>query len=281
VSHQAPDASPPPSGPSSWRDHDDQPVSVPAVPGPETPPFYTAIGDLQGADYRRNAFTAGTEEELSTLLDLAPVEAGMRVLDVGCADGRHLRALADVVPGTQLVGVDVSPGLLDAGRHAARTEDVEVVFLEGDARDLPAVLGERVGTFDVVWSLCQGALGTSPVTDPAVLAGMATALRPGGTLIATFFHALFAARHLVAGDAFDTVGLVHHQRTEVRGPEHARQVVDLWTASYTVRDVGRLATEVGLEVREVRGVQPGAYGHRGPGEVGLDDPELLLVAHRP
>jgi SAM-dependent methyltransferase len=266
---------------SSWRDHDDRPVEVPAVPGPDAPAFYTTIGELQGADYRRNAFTAGTDEEIAVLRGLTQVSAGSRVLDVGCADGRHLRALAADVPGVYPVGVDVSPALLEAGRRAARTEDVEVVFLDGDARELTAVLGERVGTFDVAWSLCQGALGTSPVTDPVVLAGMAEALRPGGTLIATFFHALFAARHLVAGDAFDTVDLVHHQRTEVRGPDHARTEVDLWTASYTVRDVRRLAMDLGLEVLDVRGVEPGAYGRRDPGEVALNDPELLLVARHP
>jgi poly(A) polymerase len=39
-----------------------------------------------------------------------------------------------------------------------------------------------------------------------------------------------------AGDAFDPVHLVHHQVSEVRGPDHARRRFDLWTASYTVRD---------------------------------------------
>jgi hypothetical protein len=73
------------------------------------------------------------------------------------------------------------------GRPAART----------------ALLGEEAGTFDVAWSLCQGALGTSPVSDPVVLAGLAGAVRPGGTVVVTFFHALFAARHLAPGDAFD------------------------------------------------------------------------------
>jgi SAM-dependent methyltransferase len=265
--------------PPSWRDHADEPVTVPPVPGPDAEAFYVPIGDFQGAEYRRNAFATGTVEEvaaLRTMVDLAP---GTRLLDVGCGDGRHLRALARAgVVGT---GVDVSPGLIAAAERAAAADGVAVDLRVGDARRLGAVLGGAKGSFDVVWSLCQGALGTSPVTDPLVLRGLAEAVRPGGVVLATFFHALFAARHLAPGDAFDPVHLVHHQTSEVHGPDHARRRFELWTASYTVRDAVRSVTGTGLEVVDVRGVEPGAYGRRPAGEVALDDPELLVVARRP
>lgn len=254
-------------------------MEVPAVPGPQVA-FYVPIGELQGPEYRRNAFAAGTTEELAALRAMVAIGPEDRVLDVGCGDARHLRALVAEEPGVQAVGVDVSPALITAGRQAAATSNVEVDLLVGDARTLPAVLGDRAGRFDVVWSLCQGALGTSPVTDPDVLAGMADAVRPGGTVVATFFHALFAARHLAPGDAFDTLELVHHQLAEVRGPDYAREQFDLWTASYTVREAIALIEAAGLEVSTVRGVQPGAYSQRADGEVALDDPELLLTAVR-
>jgi hypothetical protein len=113
------------------------------------------------------------------------------------------------------------------------------------------------------------------------VAGLAAAVRPGGAVAFTCFHALFAARHLAPGDAFDTVGLVHHQRTEVRGPDHARRTTDLWTAAYTAREASALASGAGLEPVSVRGVEPGAYGRRAEGEVALDDPEVLVLARRP
>lgn len=264
----------------SWRDHADRPApDTPPVPGPDAPAFYGPIGAFQGTTYARNAFARGTGEELEALTALIGLPAGTRLLDVGCGDGRHVRALAP--RGVRATGVDVSPALIAAGREAARAADVEVELLEGDARDLPRVLGARLGSFDVAWSLCQGALGTSPVSDPAVVAGMAAAVRPGGAVVLTVFHALFAARHLVPGDAFDPVHLVHHQRSEVHGPDHARRRFEVWTASYTVREAVALATGAGLEVVEVRGVQPGAYGARASGEVALDDPELLVLARRP
>jgi SAM-dependent methyltransferase len=265
--------------PASWRDHADRPVEVPEVPAPSAEAFYVPIGDFQGEVYRRNAFAAGTAEEVAALHRMVDLAAWTRVLDVGCGDARHLRALArDGVVGT---GVDVSPGLVDAARRAAEAEGLAVDVRVGDARRLAAALEHELGTYDVVWSLCQGALGTSPVTDPVVLRGLAEAVRPGGVVVATFFHALFAARHLAPGDAFDPVHLVHHQRSEVRGPDHTRRTFDLWTASYTVRAAVDAVEAAGLEVGDVRGVEPGAYGRRAAGEVALDDPELLLLARRP
>jgi len=263
----------------SWRDEGDRPTTAPPAPGPDAPAFYHDIGQFQGADYARNAFAAGTAEEAATLRTLLGLQAGERLLDVGCGDGRHLRWLAD--HGVVGTGVDVAPALLDAGRAAAAAAGAAVTFERADARSLSDWLGGRVGSFDASWSLCQGALGTSPITDPAVVAGLAAAVRPGGRVAYTCFHALFAARHLAPKDAFDTVGLVHHQLAEVRGPDHTRRVTDLWTAAYTAREAVHLAVGAGLEVLSVRGVEPGAYGRRRAGEVALDDPEVLVVARRP
>lgn len=268
--------------PPSWRDHRDVPADRPPPPADGDTAFYVGIGAFQQGEYRRNSFTRGTEEEIAALRGVVELAAGTRLLDVGCADGRHLRRLArDGVQGT---GIDVSPQFVEAARSAARQEGLRVDVTVGDARD-PEVFDRVVrrrapGGFDVAWSLCQGAIGTSPATDPSVLRNLAGAVRPGGTVVVTFFHALFAARHLAPGDAFDTVNGVHHQLSDVHGPDHAVRRFDLWTAAYTVGEAVAACESAGLGVREVRGVEPGRYGTRTAGEVALDDPEILVVAAR-
>lgn len=287
--------------PPAWRDHEDRPTTRPSPPTGAERPFYAEMMAFQGADYDRNAFAMGTAAEVAALRERLDLQAGTRVLDVGCATGRHLWAVARD-PGCVAVGVDVAPALVEVARRgpspgtagSAGTADAAGTpeaadaaaraprFAVGDARRLAAVPAVASvvadGGFDVAWSLCQGGFGTDVAGDRAVLAGMAAAVRPGGLVVLTAFHALFAVRHLVAGDAYDPVHGVHHQRTELRGPDHARRAFDLWTTTWTVRELGAAAAAAGLEVVEVVGCEPGRFDAT---TVRLADPELLLVARRP
>lgn len=256
--------------PSSWRDHQDLPADVPDPPGLDASPFYEPIGDFQGAGYRRNAFASGTSEEVEALRHHLRLEAGDRLLDVGCGDGRHLRALtAHGVTGT---GIDISLGLLTAARQAPG-DRAGLGWVRADARRLPI----RDGSFDAATSLCQGGFGTGPATDPHVLAGVVRSVHPGGRVAFTAFHALFAARHLVDGDHYDPVHGVHHHVADVVGPDGEVRRYPLWTSAYTVGEAVALAERAGLEVTAVVGCEPGRYGGTG---VALDDPELLVVGTR-
>lgn len=258
---------------SAWRDHRDEGVARPEPPGADEPAFYAAVGDHQGDRYRRNAFARHTGDEVDALhawLRLAPDHL---VLDVGCADGRHLRSLAE--RGVRGLGVDVSTRLVAAARRSAAADGVvdRVAFVRGDARRLPV----RDAGVNAAICVMQGGLGTHPDIDRDVVAGLARAVRPGGRLALTFFHALFAARNLAPGDALDPVRLVHHQVSEVRGPG-GRDRFDLWSSAYTAREAAGLVSRAGLEVEHLAGCEPGRYD---AAVVRLDDPELLLVCRRP
>jgi SAM-dependent methyltransferase len=69
-------------------------------------------------------------------LKIAGVERGMRVLDVGCGNGRYLRAMR--LLGLEAIGCDLSPGMLSAASDSA--------VVVADAVRLPFC----TGAFDVV-----------------------------------------------------------------------------------------------------------------------------------
>jgi trans-aconitate methyltransferase len=102
------------------------------------------------------------------LLQLLQPQPGERILDLGCGDGVPTAAIA--AAGADVLGVDSSAAMVDA----ARLRGVPARLLSADA--LPFV-----GEFDAVYS--NAALHWMR-DQPAVLRGVAAALRPGGRFVA-------------------------------------------------------------------------------------------------
>lgn len=236
--------------------------------------WFELVAEHLGGAYLRYSFTKGTDQEVGFLVEALGLQAGMRVLDVGCGPGRHAHALARL--GLEVVGVDISQRFVDL---AAQEAAPGATFQRADARDL-----RFDAEFDAAISLCQGAFGLTggpgaPLDgDGAVLAGMARALRPGGVLAVSAFSAYFMLRHLEDHDTFDAEAGVNHERAVVKDEAGVEAEVDLWTTCFTPRELRLLAARAGLEVRGLWSVTPGAYTRHAPA---TDSPEYLLVAARP
>ncbi len=231
--------------------------------------WFEALAARLGSSYLRYSFTKGTEQEVTFLCDVLGLEAGHRVLDVGCGPGRHALALA--ARGIEVVGVDISAEFVALAR-AAVPDGHPATFERLDARSLP-----YEGQFDAAISLCQGAFGLAGLdsTDDAVLAGIARALRPGGRVALSAFSSYFQVRYLEDQDTFDVDLGVNHELTSVRDEAGVEHPAELWTTCFTPRELRLLAAAVGLDVEHLWSVSPGAYARNAPT---LDSPEFLLVA---
>lgn len=129
--------------------------------------------DWGDGEYDRTA--AVLEPAAGDVIATARVGSGAWVLDVACGTGNA--ALAAASRGASVVGVDLSPQLVDMARaRAVLARAADATFLVGDAGNLPV----EAGAFDVSVSV----FGVIFAPDPAAAVGqMLTALRPGGTLV--------------------------------------------------------------------------------------------------
>jgi SAM-dependent methyltransferase len=139
---------------------------------------------------------AGTGNPFS----LGSLRPGDRVVDVGCGAGiDSLIAAGMVGPEGRVIGVDMTPRMLEKSRRAAEVAGLDnVEFHEAYAEELPV----PDGWADVVIS--NGVLNLMP-DKPAVLGDMFRALKPGGRL---------------------QIGDILVQKAV---PEGAKRKIDLWT----------------------------------------------------
>jgi ubiquinone/menaquinone biosynthesis C-methylase UbiE len=87
-----------------------------------------------------SVFAEGLAEVTETMLDMAGVDAGMRVLDLACGAGsQSLRAADRVGPKGRVVASDISATMLTHVQEAARRSGLSnIETLECAAEDLPA-----------------------------------------------------------------------------------------------------------------------------------------------
>jgi arsenite methyltransferase len=151
---------------------------------------------LTGIPESSVASFAGTGNPFS----LGELRPGERVVDVGCGAGiDSLIAAKKVAPEGRVIGVDMTPSMLEKARRAARETGLEnVEFREGYAEALPV----EDGWADVVIS--NGVLNLMP-DKAAALEEMSRVLKPEGRL---------------------QIGDILVQKAV---PESAKRKIDLWT----------------------------------------------------
>ena len=114
-----------------------------------------------------------TTPAAAQLVDHARVQAGQRVLDVGCGTG--VVAVTAARRGAKATGLDLTPALLVRARENSAIAGVDIDWREGDAEALP--YGDA--SFDVV--LSQFGHIFAPRPDVAI-GEMLRVLAPGGTI---------------------------------------------------------------------------------------------------
>jgi ubiquinone/menaquinone biosynthesis C-methylase UbiE len=123
-----------------------------------------------------------TEPEVDQLVALLGLTPPLRILDLGCGQGRHAIELAR--RGYQVTAIDISTYLLEVARRRALEAGVQVRWIEQDMRHPLESEG-----FDLALSLFTSfGYFESDADNQAVLQAAARALTSGGRLVLEVLH---------------------------------------------------------------------------------------------
>jgi SAM-dependent methyltransferase len=117
-----------------------------------------------------------TEAEVTALVQILELTVPMTILDLACGFGRHANRLAAL--GHQVTGIDLMPGFLEIGRRNAAEKGVQVIYQQGDMRQL-----SFIEMFDRVMMLFTAFGYFEDEDNLLVLKNVARALKPGGSLV--------------------------------------------------------------------------------------------------
>ncbi|HVC45535.1 MAG TPA: class I SAM-dependent methyltransferase [Candidatus Binataceae bacterium] len=190
------------------------------------------------------------------------LQAGARMLDLCCGQGRHCVALAR--HGLHVTGLDLNPAYLELARQAADEARVAIECVAADMRQIPF---ENAFAAAVNMYSSFGYL-ESEADDARVLASLARALKPGGQVMLDMLNREWAVANYIQNDwhaAQD--GTLYVERrdldlassrmrvrftiVEAQGGRHESVGHDI--RLYTLTETTRLLEHAGLGVTEVFG----------------------------
>ncbi len=220
---------------------------------------YDPIADWYAAQTRSGSLRRFLDHLARGLLEMAGDVSGKSVLDAGCGEGHVARLFAS--HGARVVGVDISPRLLEHARELEARNSHGIEFVE---RNLGNGLPSHKGAFDLATANmmlddCEDLAG--------VLGGIADALRPGGRLLLSMNNPYaLAARgkvddYFASGMLSQTFGT---DQAEYRVPFYYRTFEE-WVAAFR---------QAGFLLRSLVDVPPD------PGDPHLPDdpvPKIMLV----
>ncbi|BAU83478.1 hypothetical protein SLA_2552 [Streptomyces laurentii] len=154
--------------------------AAPPLPGRNTVTL-TAQYDEISSDYTdvERVFSTyrGLIEVPSLLHALGPVE-GASVLDIGCGSGAYARLLRQQ-GAARVLGVDLSPGMIDTARRLEEADPLGVRYEVHDAADMPVL-----GAFDVAVAVAVLHYADSRETLARMLRRVRSNLADGGRFLA-------------------------------------------------------------------------------------------------
>lgn len=248
--------------------------------------WYEDLFNNYAETYDKESFTFGTVGEVDFIEKEIEYDKSIDILDIGCGTGRHALELAK--RGYRVTGIDLSPSQLDRARHKAEQANLQVTFLEKDARHL-----DFDPQFQLAIMICEGAfpLMETDEMNYQILEGAANALKPGGKFIFTTLSALFALTHSLEdfintnikegkslGNRFDLMTFRDYSSFEVSDDDGNIKTLHCNERHYAPSEIDWYLKCLGFEEIGIFGCDIGNFSRDIP--LTQEHPEMLVTARK-
>lgn len=251
-------------------------------------PWYEALFENYSEKYDKEIFTQGTAGECDFIEEELHYDKSLSLLDVGCGTGRHAIELSK--RGYTVTGIDLSEDQLQRAGEKAKSNGLNITFLQQDARKL-----SFNREFDAAIMLCEGGfpLMETDEMNYEILKGVTQALKEPGKFIFTTLNGLFPLYHSVEefcasnseeGDAtyrsntFDLMTFRDHNITEVEDDQGNKKTLECNERYYVPIEITWLLKSLGYGKIDIFGAKLGAFSRKD--KLSTEDFEMLVIAEK-
>lgn len=217
----------------------------------------------------------------------ADFNKSLQIIDVGCGTGRHTIELTK--RGYRVTGIDLSEAQLRWAREKAAKENLEIEFLQLDARNLPFE-----SRFDAAIMLCEGGFPLMETDEMnfQILNNVTRALKSPAKFIFTTLNGLYPLFHydtyaveaepkeeaVASHKSFDLLTMREHSRLTYTDDAGNRHTVETSERYYLPSEIAWLLKSLGYKRIEIFGAELGAFSREEP--LTPDHFEMLVVAEK-
>lgn len=247
--------------------------------------WYEQLFENYAQTYDKEIFTQGTLQEVDFLEKEIGSNKNISILDVGCGTGRHSIELAK--RGYKVTGIDLSNDQLKAASQKAKGANVNVNFLQMDARNI--WLTEK---FDLAIMLCEGGfpLMETDGENFEILKNVISNLNPGGKFIFTTLSVLypifnnlkeFYDENIVAGsfesNSFDLMTFRDKNTFEIPDDNGKMRKLDCNERYYSPSEITWLLETLEMRNITIWGCKTGNFQRQ---KLTVKDFEMLVISEK-
>jgi 2-polyprenyl-3-methyl-5-hydroxy-6-metoxy-1,4-benzoquinol methylase len=239
--------------------------------------WYKKLFSNYANQYEQEVFVQGTLNEVTFIEQEIQSDTSKTILDIGCGTGRH--AIELTKRGYQVVGIDLSKEMLAKAKEKAQAANVEVQFLERDARDF-----QFDQKFDLAIMICEGAfpLMETDEMNYAILKNAAAVLTEGGKFIFTTLNGLFATKNFLGklekNQCFDPMTFRMHSEMSMKGDDGTMMNLHTNERYYLPSELHWMLSQLGFRQIDMFGAKLGAFSRND--QLGFEDFEILVIAEK-